>query len=155
MLEGSGRVGLSWGATRAALVAGFMAGEGGAESELELVSEEFSWSWSTCIAVAGVAAPSSSSSTSSARLRAWGRSCAGVDLGRGGVSVTAIRDRDLPGASAMGLRMLPECDWRRRRVGIVVRSPDMVLVVVVGVVAGGLVGWRTPEETPVSQSQVI
>ena len=28
-------------------------------------------------------------------------------------------------------------------------------VVVVGVVAGGLVGWRTPEETPVSQSQVI
>ena len=31
----------------------------------------------------------------------------------------------------MGLRMLPECDWRRRRAGIVVRSPDMVLVVVV------------------------
>ena len=52
-------------------------------------------------------------------------------MGRGGVSVAASNDRDFPGARAMGLRMLPECDWRRRRGGIIVRSPDIVLGVVV------------------------
>lgn len=121
VLTGSGRVGRSARAT--VVFADAVAGDGGEEDASdEPESDELSRPSSICIV-----AFSASCSSSSACLRRWrGRSCAGVDFGRGGVSESSTWD--LPGARAMGLRILPESDWRLRRAGTaeMTESPDMI-----------------------------